>query len=71
MKNSIKTTRELREFLTSAMSDVRNGRLDVEKANAVNKLAGQVNSSVYGELKAKVVLSNMGEKTADHGELAL
>jgi len=71
MKNSIKTTRELREFMTSAMVDVRNGRLETDKANAINKLAGQVNASVYGELKAKIVLSNMGEETAAHGELEL
>jgi len=71
MKNSIKTTRALREFLTSALVDVRNGTLDVDKANAVNKLAGQVNSSIYGEIKAKVVLSKMGEKTAAHGDLEL
>jgi len=71
MKNSIKTTRELREFLTSSMADVRNGKLDVDKANAVNKLAGQINSSVYGELKAKVVLSKMGEEVVAHGDLEL
>jgi len=71
MKNSIKTTRELREFITSAMVDVRNGSLDTDKANALNKLAGQVNSSIYGEIKAKVVLSKMGEEVAKHGELEL
>ena len=71
MKNSIKTTRELREFITSAMVDVRTGRLDTDKANAINKLAGQVNTSVYGELKAKVVLANMGEETYEHGDLEI
>ena len=54
---SIQTTGQLRDFLASMMVGVKNGDLDIDKASRITKLAGQINESLYAEVKvAKVRL---------------
>lgn len=51
-KTQIRTTGELREFLVNMMTGVKDGDLPVDKASQITKLAGQVNESIYAEIKA-------------------
>ena len=57
----MKDTKELRGFLLDVMEDVRSGTLAIDKANAIHKTAGQVNESMYAELKAMNVMEKLGE----------
>lgn len=47
----ITNTGQLRDFLCSAINAVGNGTMDAEKARNITKLAGQVNESLYAEVK--------------------
>lgn len=49
--SKIKTSGRLREFVTDAMVEVHSGRLDPVKASVIQKLAAQVNESLYAEAK--------------------
>ena len=71
INNELNTTKDLRKFLTSAMVDVRTSRLDIDKANSIYRLAGQVNASIYGELKANILLDKMGKDTKQLGDMVI
>ena len=43
--SKIKTTGDLREFLTEVMEEVRGAKLTVERASSVIKAAAQINES--------------------------
>ena len=47
----ITTTGELRAFLCDAIAKVTDGTMDLDKARAVVKLAGQVTENLYAECK--------------------
>jgi hypothetical protein len=54
---SIQTTGQLRDFLASMMVGVKDGDISIDKASRITKLAGQINESLYAEVKvAKVRL---------------
>ena len=71
INNELNTTKDLRKFLTSAMVDVRTSLLDIDKANSIYKLDGQVNASIYGELKANILLDKMGKDTKHLGDMVI
>ena len=52
VKKQISTTGELRDFLSTLMVGVKDGVVTVEKASSIHKLAGQINESLYAEIKA-------------------
>ena len=62
-----KTTGELRQFLLDAMADLRDGKLDIGVANTMQKMAAQINESLYAELKAVSVFKDDNAKAADLG----
>jgi len=66
---TINTTGQLRSFILSSMVDARTSRLELEKANVIYKLAGQVNASIYGEIKANMLLDKMGKETQQLGDM--
>ena len=51
MGGKIKTTGELRDFLSDMLLGIKNGDLDPEKARNITKMAGQINESFYAEIK--------------------
>jgi len=71
MNKKIKTTGELRDFLSTLMLDVKNGTLELDKANRITKLAGQINENFYAEIKVSKVLLEAGAAVNKFGELPI
>lgn len=69
--SSIKTTGDLREFLTDVMEEVRNAKLTVERASSVIKAAAQINESFYSEIKTKALEKKLGNSVKDIGKLTI
>ena len=69
--SNIKTTGDLREFLTDIMEDVRAAKLTVERASSVIKAAAQVNESFYSEIKTKALEKKLGNPVKDIGKLTI
>lgn len=67
----IKTTGELREFIAKTIVEVRNGEIDVEQANKIQKLCAQMNESFYAEIKIAQVSTEAGREPAKLGNLPL
>lgn len=57
---TIKTAGELRGFLADIMVRIRDGNIDVEDANAIAKVAGQINASLAVEAKTAIELKKLG-----------
>ena len=70
-KETIKSSAELRKFLVDACVDVRYGHLKVDKAQAVAKLAAQVNESLKLEIMAFQMLTSIGQGDQKIGALPL
>lgn len=60
----IKTAGELRGFLADILVGIRDGRVDIEDATAIAKVAGQINSSLAIEAKTAIEMKRLGG--ADH-----
>jgi len=71
MNEKIKTTGELREFLSALLLDVKNGTLELDKASRITKLAGQINENFYAEIKVSKVLLEAGSAVNKFGELPI
>ena len=57
--------RSLRDFLVTMMVGVKDGVVAIEKASAITKIAGQVNESIYAEIKqARLQIDVAGDKVA-------
>lgn len=65
----VKTTGELRAFLAEVMTEVRTGEIDIEKASRITKLAGQINESMYAEIKVARIRAEAGESMAALGAM--
>lgn len=62
--SSIKTAGELRGFLADILVRIRDGKIDVDDATAIAKVAGQINSSLAIEAKTAVEMKRLG--SGDH-----
>lgn len=69
--SSIKTTGDLREFLTEVMEEVRGAKLTVDRASSVIKAAAQINESFYSEIKTKALEKKLGNHVKDIGQLPI
>jgi len=69
--SKIKTTGDLREFLTEVMEEVRDAKLTVERASSVIKAAAQINESFYSEIKTKALEKKLGNTVKDIGQLSI
>jgi len=67
----IKTTGELRQFLLESMSDLKSGKLDVSTANTLQKMASQINESLYAELKAMALIGKLQQEQHPLGQRPL
>jgi hypothetical protein len=68
---SIKTTGELRTFLTELMTEVRGGKVSVERASVAIKAAAQVNESIYSEIKTKALEKSLGNAVKKMGDMEI
>jgi hypothetical protein len=74
MKNEsqgIKTTGQLRAMLASAAQDVLDGKLDIDKATALHKLAKNISESLYSETKIAMFANDIGKDVYEMGNLPL
>lgn len=71
MRGKIKTSGDLRNFLSLAMEDLRAGMLDPDVASKLTKMAGQVNESFYAEIKTARVMAEFGRASHELGELPI
>lgn len=69
--SKIKTAGDLREFLCNTINGVANGTFDLQKAKEITKLAGQINESIYSEIRAAMTQHAMGKEASRFGELTL
>ena len=66
----IKTTGDLRALLSQAIEDVKSGKMSIEKAGSIQKIAGRINESIYAEAKILLMI-NPQMKEASLGNLEL
>lgn len=59
---SINTAGDLRQFLCNSIDSVAIGTLDIAKAREISKLAGQVNESIYAEVKVARMQIDLGKE---------
>ena len=71
MAKSVKSSGELREFLINMMVGVKDGHQDIESARTIVKIAGQINESLYSEIKAAKLNIDAGRATQDWGQLQI
>mgnify|MGYP001597369019 CR=1 FL=1 len=71
MSGKINTTGELRDFLGKMMFEVRDNGLNLDKANQITKLAGQINESFYAEIKVARVRKEGGVQMGQLGSMPI
>ena len=70
-KSELKTTVLLRTMLAHAAKGVMQGSLDIERANALHKLAKSISDSLYSETKIAMFRHEVGQTIEKFGELPL
>jgi hypothetical protein len=58
---TIKTAGELRGFLAGILEGIRDGKVDVEDATAIARVAGQINASLAIEAKTAIEMKRLGK----------
>jgi len=71
IQRKISTTGELREFLINMMLGVKDGHIDVSKASQLTKLAGQINESIYAEIKTARLKIDLEQQVSEMGSLEI
>ena len=67
----LKTTGQLRTMLANAAKGVMQGQLDIERANALHKLAKNISDSLYSETKIAMFRREADLKLENFGEMLL
>ncbi len=70
-KGELKTTGQLRTMLAHAAKGVMQGTLDIERANALHKIAKNISDSLYSETKIAMFRHEVGQTIEKFGELPL
>lgn len=71
MSGKIKTTGELRAFLSDMLIGIKNGDIEPDKARNITKMAGQINESFYAEIKVAKIRADAGEKLTGLGNMPI
>lgn len=71
MKGDLKTTGQLRTMLANAAKGVLNGDLDIQKAEAIHKLAKNISESLYSETKIAMFRHEVNQTVDKFGELQI
>lgn len=67
----LKTTGHLRTLLANAAKSVAQGSMDIQRAEALHKLAKNITESLYSETKIAMFRHEVGQDAEKFGELAL
>lgn len=67
----IKTAGELRGFLAEVMVGIREGSVKPDQANAISKIAAQINQSIACEVNTALQLERMGKPGAVAGSMLI
>lgn len=67
----INTAGELRSFLAGVLAGIRNGSVSVDKAQAIAKVAAQINQSLICEVNAALQIQKMGAGRPEAGSMML
>lgn len=67
----IKTTGQLRTMLANAVKSVAQGSMDIQRAEAMHKLAKNITESLYSETKIAMFLHEVEKPAAEMGALQL
>lgn len=70
-KGELKTTGQLRAMLAHAAKGVMQGTLDIDRANALHKIAKNISDSLYSETKIAQFRHEVGQTIEKFGELPL
>lgn len=65
----IETAGELRGFLAECLIDIREGRMKAQDAQALSKVAAQINQSLAVEINTALQLEKMGRQAATVGTM--
>lgn len=57
----LKTAAEMRGFLADVLIGIKTGEIDANKANAIAKVAAQINQSMTTEVQTRLRLKELGE----------
>ena len=67
----LKTTGQFRTLLANAAKGVMQGALDVDKAQALHKLAKNISDSLYSETKIAMFRRESGQDLEKFGEMLI
>jgi hypothetical protein len=65
----IKTTGDLRQVLADTIVSVINGDIEIDDANAMQKLAKNITDSLYSETKIRMFANDIGETNKKMGDM--
>ena len=71
IQNEIKTTGHLRTLLANAAKAVAQGTMDIQRADALHKLAKNITESLYSETKIAMFRHEVDQTVEKFGELSL
>lgn len=71
MGAEMKTTGDLRKALAKAAVDVLDGRISIEKAQTLHKLARNITDSLYSEAKIDALQKDLGREVAKFGAMPI
>lgn len=69
--NELKTTGQLRAMLANAAKGVVNGDMDIDRAQALHKIAKNITESLYSETKIAMFHHEVGQTVAEFGSLPI
>lgn len=69
MSRKLNTTGSIRAFLSEAMVKVISGEMTAEEAGTIAKLAGQVNESLYAEIRHQRLQLELKREVGKFGQL--
>lgn len=70
-KSELRTTGQLRTMLAHAAKGVMQGTLDIDRAQALHKLAKNITDSLYSETKIAMFQNEIGQTVAKLGDMPL
>lgn len=71
VRSQVESTQDLRKLIANVMLGVRDGTVDVSHAAVIIKGGEVINDSLYSEIKAMSILTQMGKEAPELGQLPL
>lgn len=71
MSRKLESTEALRTFIANTIIGVRDGDISIEKAAVIIKGGEVINDSLYSEIKAMVIMKQLGMASLPIGKLQI